>query len=440
MNFGQETEEVEFKESTSELKEGIRSLVSMLNKSQHGTLYFGVKDNGDVIGQQIGKKTIRDISQAISTNIEPAVIPTISIVEGTPENKQVIKIEVNGSDIPYSAYGQYLIRSADENKKITRSSLREMFIHSGVDFIRDIDAVRQDLTFEQLTGLLISKNYHIVSRSALETSKGLRNSKGHYNLMAFLLSDQSDVSIKVVRFSGTRKTSMAQRKEFGNKCLVLALKQSMEYVESLNETNVILGHGARKETPLFDKEAFEEAWKNAVVHNLWMEMIPPAIYLYSNRIEIVSTGGLPYGMNEKEFYEGTSKPINKGLWSLFRSLDYAGQTGHGVPTIVTHYGKSAFSIEDHFIKVKIPFAFTPNWAISDDTKKKNQALSEGQIVLLHAIRDNPYATSEELAKTILMSVSSVKKNLVILKNSNLIERRGSKRNGYWFVLPGGEEK
>lgn len=117
MNFGQETEEVEFKESTNELKEGIRSLVSMLNKSQHGTLYFGVKDNGDAIGQQIGKQTIRDISQAISTNIESAVIPTISIVEGTPENKQVIKIEVSGTDIPYSAYGQYLIRSADEDKK-----------------------------------------------------------------------------------------------------------------------------------------------------------------------------------------------------------------------------------------------------------------------------------------------------------------------------------
>ena len=100
---------------------------------------------------------------------------------------------------------------------------------------------------------------------------------GDFNLMAFLLSDQSDVSVKVVRFSGNDKTSMAQRKEFGNQCLVLALKQSMEYVDALNETNVTLGNGSRKDVHLFNQEAFEEAWKNACVHNLWMDMVPPAV-------------------------------------------------------------------------------------------------------------------------------------------------------------------
>lgn len=43
----------------------------MLNKNQHCVLYFGVNDNGDVIGQQIGNRTLRDVSQAISVNIEP---------------------------------------------------------------------------------------------------------------------------------------------------------------------------------------------------------------------------------------------------------------------------------------------------------------------------------------------------------------------------------
>lgn len=71
MNLGKESETIEFKESTSELKEEIRSIASMLNKNQHCVLYFGVNDNGDVIGQQIGNRTLRDISQAISVNIEP---------------------------------------------------------------------------------------------------------------------------------------------------------------------------------------------------------------------------------------------------------------------------------------------------------------------------------------------------------------------------------
>jgi len=50
MNIGKETEVLEFKKSTSELKKAIISVSSILNKHQRGTLYFGVKDNGDVCG------------------------------------------------------------------------------------------------------------------------------------------------------------------------------------------------------------------------------------------------------------------------------------------------------------------------------------------------------------------------------------------------------
>ena len=45
MNIGKETELIEFKKSTGELKEGVISLASMLNKNGGGTLYFGVKND-----------------------------------------------------------------------------------------------------------------------------------------------------------------------------------------------------------------------------------------------------------------------------------------------------------------------------------------------------------------------------------------------------------
>ena len=47
MNIGVETEKTEFKKTTGELREGIISLASMLNKNGYGVLYFGVKDNGE---------------------------------------------------------------------------------------------------------------------------------------------------------------------------------------------------------------------------------------------------------------------------------------------------------------------------------------------------------------------------------------------------------
>ena len=57
-NIGKETEQVEFKKSTGELREGVISIASILNKHGEGELYFGVKNNGDVIGQEISDSTL----------------------------------------------------------------------------------------------------------------------------------------------------------------------------------------------------------------------------------------------------------------------------------------------------------------------------------------------------------------------------------------------
>ncbi len=433
MDYGQENEFVEFKETTGELKEGVRSIASMLNKNKHALLYFGITNEGKVIGQEASDATLRQVSQAISFNIEPAIIPTITVLDGPKENLKVIKIEARGSDIPYSAYGQYLIRSADEDKKITREALRKMFTGAGFDFVAEIESTRQDLTFEKLTSILVSKGYHIASTSALVKSKNLKNSDGKYNIMAFVLSDQSDISIKVVRFAGIDKTSMAQRTEFGNQCLLFALQQAMDYVETLNETNVILGKEGRKDTHLFDSEAFEEAWKNACVHNSWMDMVPPAIYIYSDRMEIVSYGGLPYGLTLGEFYEGTSHPINKALWSIFNSAEYAEQTGHGIPTILSKYGKEAFKISDNYLTVTIPFAFKPAWALVAEKQKESLVLNDSQKAILEALKKNPHLTGDLLVKETNLSLSSIKKGMVRLQELGLIERSGSKKFGYWIV-------
>ena len=117
MNIGIETELVEFKKTTGELKEGIVSLASMLNKNGKGILYFGVRNDGEVVGQQIGDRTMREISQGIAHAIRPQIIPTI-IME-LCDDKNVIKVTATGDERPYSAFGKYYIRSADEDREIS---------------------------------------------------------------------------------------------------------------------------------------------------------------------------------------------------------------------------------------------------------------------------------------------------------------------------------
>ena len=55
MDLGKETETLEFKKTTGELEEAMISISSILNKHGVGALYFGVKPNGDVIGQDVAE-------------------------------------------------------------------------------------------------------------------------------------------------------------------------------------------------------------------------------------------------------------------------------------------------------------------------------------------------------------------------------------------------
>ena len=77
----QEDEKTELKKSTSELKEAIISIVAILNKHGKGKIYFGIKDDGQVIGQQVTNQTIRNVSKLIAENIEPRIYPIVSKVQ-----------------------------------------------------------------------------------------------------------------------------------------------------------------------------------------------------------------------------------------------------------------------------------------------------------------------------------------------------------------------
>ena len=428
MNLGLESETLEFKKSTSEINAGVISLASMLNKHGEGTLYFGVKNNGDVIGQKdLNENTLRDVSRKIAEGINPQIIPTISLE--LIGDKMVIKVYAKGNNIPYSAFGKYYSRSFDEDKQLSVDMLRALINRDGEpDFIVDKVSSNQDLTFKILKGLYLINN--ITINDKFEDNLGLRTSDSKYNLMANMLADKNDLSIKVVTFAGTDKTVMLKRTDYGGKCLLLSVDNVLEYMESINETKVSHENFQREDVKYFDFNCFKEAWINACVHTRWTEEIPPAVYIFDDRIEIVSNGGLPSALTIEDFFEGISKPVNKKLLKIFNDLEYTDQTGHGIPLIVEKYGKEAFYISEHTIIVKIPIDKT----LLEEIQSNNEDLNEIEEKILLYLKSNPKYTICDLADLSKFSKSYINKVIKSLKNKKYIERVGADKNGYWKIL------
>jgi len=91
-----ESETVEFKKSTAELKEAVISIVAMLNKHGRGEVYFGINDrDGKVLGMTIGRMTIKEVTQVVVDNTEPKVYPKVEARK--IEGKDCIVVEAKGN-------------------------------------------------------------------------------------------------------------------------------------------------------------------------------------------------------------------------------------------------------------------------------------------------------------------------------------------------------
>ncbi len=424
-----ENESQEFKTSLGELDKGLLSLTAMLNKSGHGKIYYGVANDGTIIGlnHSIGPETTKKISSRIAELIKPVVLA--EVLPERWEDKIYITVEAFGYNKPYSCDGEYRVRVGSENRKIDPLIMSELVLSNCAIIMESVESIDQNLTFEQLKGLY--RSHHLTINEATFLSNcGLLTKRGTFNYLAEILADSNNCSIKVARFKGKDKSEMVSRNEFGYKCLLIAMQNAFDYVSSLNEVRVELRQGLeRKEVSLFDNECFSEAWINACLHNKWIKNVPPAIYIFEDRIEIISMGGLPFDFSEKDFFAGVSKPVNVGLQKIMGQLDYVEQTGHGVPIIVNAYGTKAFDIEDSHITVTIPFAFEPSF------KGINVAsLSPSEKAVFEAIRNNPIGTIPELSQMVGLGTSRVSLIIKELKQKGKIERVGKTKGGYWKIL------
>jgi len=99
-----------------------------LNKHQTGEIYFGVKNDGTIVGQTVNDKTLRDISKAVSDNIEPKIYPEIQNI--SLRGKNCILVKFSGNEIPYFAYGRAYIRVGTSNRQLSAKEIENVILET----------------------------------------------------------------------------------------------------------------------------------------------------------------------------------------------------------------------------------------------------------------------------------------------------------------------
>ncbi len=434
--FNDEDNKIELKEIVSESIP--KEIVAFLN-TDGGNIYIGIRKNREIIGIKNVDDVMRNLSDIITDKISPRCVSFVNQYHELLDGKDIIRIEVKKGDKLYyikkygmSENGCY-IRIGSSCKSLTPEEIQDRFIKSLTikeTNIVDIPSSKTNLTFKILKNYLLSNNNHFLEETFLENYHLLTKDR-KYNYLAEILSDKNDIIINVATFSSTDKTKYLKREEFGGKCLLLAMEQAKNYINSINQTYVNLDSTPRKEIKMFNTEAFEQAWINACVHNKWSESNHPGIYVYSDRLEIESFGGIPRVLTKEQFLKGKREPVNKQLFDIFRACDFAEESGHGVPSVVSVYGENAYIFSEYFIDVIIPFDKKGfNNEIKKDKKNKPIDIKDEIICYL---RNNGNISRKDLAILINSTEGSVKYHLDKLKREGKIEHIGSDKGGFWKV-------
>ena len=99
-----ESEFLELKQSTAQLREAAQTICGMLNRPQPNGRYvlFGVAPDGTPVGQQVGERTIEQVAAEIR-EIRPQVSPRVDRVP-VADGREVIAVAVPAADKPPYTY------------------------------------------------------------------------------------------------------------------------------------------------------------------------------------------------------------------------------------------------------------------------------------------------------------------------------------------------
>lgn len=440
----QESETLELKRSTSELKEGVVSVAAILNKHRKGELYFGVRNDGTVLGQDVSERTLREVSRTLSERIEPRVYPKVERVRLA--GKDCIRARFSGNDAPYLAFGRAYIRVGDEDRQLSARELEKMFLSRNRDHARweselserkisDIDAasIRRAVKKGRLVGRV---NFEFGSvRGTLNKLKLLRNGRLLKAGEALFCNDNS-LKVQAAVFAGTDRTTFLDIKQFEGTLFSL-LDKAETYIKEHIDWRVKFGKLEREEIPEIPMDALREALVNSLCHRDFKMLKGNEVAVFKDRVEIYNPGEFPEGYTPEDFIKGEehSIPRNPLIASvLFRTKDVE-EWGSGLRRISKECAENG---------VKAAFKVLKSGFLVTFHRKPLEKAAQGSVVktvgkpvvktrekIIALIRRNPGITQAEIAKRIGLSVRGVEWNVNELKKQGAIRRVGPAKGGHW---------
>lgn len=326
-------------DSTRQFKIDVRNSTSLAAEmaafanSKGGTIFIGVADDGTAPG--LGSEDVSRINQLIGNAASQLVRSPLTVQTenvALKNGRLVIVLTVpNGIDKPYfDKNGVIWLKTGSDKRRVNaKEELRRLFQFSaqfyadelptkaGIDkldklrfrdFLRDVYHWEYPDSAAEMTRLLQNMN--------------LATEDGQLNLAGVLLFAEQPAWIapqfvvKAIRYPGNEihATDYVDTEVFDGP-LPKSFDDALAFVMR-NLHKVQAGRGVNAPgLPEIPPSAFEELLVNALVHRDYLVSAPIRLFIFDNRIEIISPGHLPNNLTVEKIRTGNSNIRNPILIS-----------------------------------------------------------------------------------------------------------------------------
>lgn len=346
-----ETSKVQFKEKIPHAGSLAREIVAMSN-SLGGMILFGIKDvSGDVTGLTVDEveafdKTISEVAD----HLKPPVYLTTEVVtvfaEDNPAKVLVVHID-EGINKPYkTAKGEIYVKQASNKRLLTdNAEIMRLFQRSGnllademevhETTIEDVDEIKFSVYFKKEFNNSFNEK-GLTFEQALKAKRVVRNNKVTLGGLLFFGKEPQTIkpafTVKLVSFVGNDMAGSTYRNKPGDlkgtipEIFEKALNFLLSNLRYLQVEESFNSPGRLEVSQI----ALEELLQNALIHRDYFKNAPVRVFVFDNRIEIISPGKLPNGLTVEEIKYG-NPVIRNNLMVAFglHSLPFSG-LGSGI--------------------------------------------------------------------------------------------------------------
>lgn len=349
-----ESNRLEFKTSTAKLHSAYETLCAFLN-GNGGTVLIGVKNNGQIVGQDVTDNTRLEIAN-LSSKLEPPTLIEIDYI-AIEKNKYVIKMTAssNPAVIPYIFDGKPYWRVESSTKPMLQQRYHQLLVertsktdgweltkaeHIHMDDL-DQNEILNTIHKSILKGRMEARLVTNDPKEALLRLKLLVN--GNISKAAVVLFCKDPMPyypqclLRMAKFKGSDKSDLQDsQRVHGNAFALLEQAEHFLTRHMSVKSEFISGKMARKDIPDYPPRAIREALVNAICHRDYtIQGGSISLMIYSNRLEITSHGTLPFGVTVDDLKKThESQPRNERITNVMYKLGIIESVGTGTQEMI----------------------------------------------------------------------------------------------------------